>query len=247
MATAREIHRHMKSVKNIGQITKAMKMVAAARLRRAQERAAASRPYAIKIKEVLSNIVGDKGTLSGLNPRKHPLIQKRPVKKIGFLVMCSDKGLAGAYGSNVLKHAMGEILKVKGEVVIITCGRRARDFFRHRGFNVIQAHFGFSDKPSYNNAVEVAYDAAQRFADEQFDELRIVYTLFKSAPMKLFFRWNPRQMKHPKAAKHRLKQIPSICSCLKQKKFWQIWHLVIWKLLFMPHSYSPQRANSVPV
>ena len=179
MATAREIHRHMKSVKNIGQITKAMKMVAAARLRRAQERAAASRPYAIKIKEVLSNIVGDKGTLSGLNPRKHPLIQKRPVKKIGFLVMCSDKGLAGAYGSNVLKHAMGEILKVKGEVVIITCGRRARDFFRHRGFNVIQAHF--SDKPSYNNAVEIAYDAAQRFADEQFDELRIVYTLFKSA------------------------------------------------------------------
>ena len=116
MATAREIHRHMKSVKNIGQITKAMKMVAAARLRRAQERAAASRPYAIKIKEVLSNIVGDKGTLSGLSPRKHPLIQKRPVKKIGFLVMCSDKGLAGAYGSNVLKHAMGEILKVKGEV-----------------------------------------------------------------------------------------------------------------------------------
>ena len=181
MATAREIHRHMKSVKNIGQITKAMKMVAAARLRRAQERAAASRPYDIKIKEVLSNIVGYKGTLSGLNPRKHPLIQKRPVKKIGFLVMCSDKGLAGAYGSNVLKHAMGEILKVKGEVVIITCGRRARDFFRHRGFNVIQAHFGFSDKPSYNNAVEVAYDAAQRFADEQFDELRIVYTLFKSA------------------------------------------------------------------
>ena len=181
MATAREIHRHMKSVKNIGQITKAMKMVAAARLRRAQERAAASRPYAIKIKEVLSNIVGDKGTLSGLSPRKHPLIQTRPVKKIGFLVMCSDKGLAGAYGSNVLKHAMGEILKVKGEVVIITCGRRARDFFRHRGFNVIQAHFGFSDKPSYNNAVEIAYDAAQRFADEQFDELRIVYTLFKSA------------------------------------------------------------------
>lgn len=181
MATAREIHRHMKSVKNIGQITKAMKMVAAARLRRAQERAAASRPYAIKIKEVLSNIVGDKGTLSGLSPRKHPLIQKRPVKKIGFLVMCSDKGLAGAYASNVLKHAMGEILKVKGEVVIITCGRRARDFFRHRGFNVIQAHFGFSDKPSYNNAVEIAYDAAQRFADEQFDELRIVYTLFKSA------------------------------------------------------------------
>lgn len=181
MATAREIHRHMKSVKNIGQITKAMKMVAAARLRKAQERAAASRPYAIKIKEVLSNIVSDKGTISGLSPKKHPLLQKRPVKKVGFLVICSDKGLAGAYGSNVLKHAMGEILKVKGEVVVISCGRRARDFFAHRGFNVVKSHFGFSDKPNYNNAAEVAYDAAQRFADGQFDELRIVYTLFKSA------------------------------------------------------------------
>ena len=81
--------------------------------------------------------------------------------------MCSDKGLAGAYGSNVLKHAMSEIMKVDGEVVVITCGRRARDFFRHRGFNVLKSHFGFSDKPTYNNAVEV--------------ELRIVYTLFKSA------------------------------------------------------------------
>ena len=181
MATAREIHRHMKSVKNIGQITKAMKMVAAARLRKAQERAAASRPYAIKIKEVLSNIVGDKGTLSGLSPKKHPLLQKRPVKKVGILVICSDKGLAGAYTSNVLKHAMSEIMKVNGEVTIITCGRRSRDFFRHRGFTVLKSHYGFSDKPNYNNAVEVAYDAAQRFAAGEFDELRIVYTLFKSA------------------------------------------------------------------
>ncbi len=181
MATAREIHRHMKSIKNIGQITKAMKMVAAARLRKAQEKAAASRPYAIKIKEVLSNIVGDKATLSDLNAKRHPLLQKRAVKKIGFLVVCSDKGLAGAYGSNVLKRAVAEISAVKGDVVVITCGRRAKDFFIRRGYNVISSHAGFSDKPSYNNAVEVAYDAAQRFADMQFDELHVVYTLFKSA------------------------------------------------------------------
>lgn len=181
MATAREIHRHMKSVKNIGQITKAMKMVAAARLRKAQEKAAASRPYAIKIKEVLSNIVSDKATLAGLDAKKHPLLQKREVKKIGFLVVCSDKGLAGAYSSNVLKKAVAEISEIEGDVVVITSGRRARDFFVRRGYNVLESHIGFSDKPGYSDAVTIARDASARFRDMQFDELHIVYTLFKSA------------------------------------------------------------------
>ena len=105
MATAREIHRHMKSVGNIGKITKAMKMVAAARLRRAQERAAASRPYAIKIKEVLSSVVSDPSILAGLSAKKHTLLQHRDVKKVGYLVLASDKGLAGAYRSNALKKS----------------------------------------------------------------------------------------------------------------------------------------------
>ena len=118
MATAREIHRHMKGVGNIGKITKAMKMVAAARLRRAQEKAAASRPYALKIKEVLSNVVSDPSVLSGLNPKKHPLLQKRAVKKVGYLVVCSDKGLAGAYSSNALKKAVAEISECEDDVVL---------------------------------------------------------------------------------------------------------------------------------
>ncbi len=181
MATPREIHRHMKSVGNIGKITKAMKMVAAARLRRAQERAAASRPYAIKIKEVLSNVVSDPSVLSGLDAKKHPLLQKRNVKKVGYLVLCSDKGLAGAYSSNALKLALAEITKCEDEVVVIACGRKARDFFSRRGFNVISAHFGFSDRPGYNNAVDVAQDAIKLFASEKFDELHIVYTIFKTA------------------------------------------------------------------
>ena len=113
MATAREIHRHMKGIKNIGQITKAMKMVAAARLRKAQEKAGSSRPYALKIKEVLANIVCDKGMVAGLDAKKHPLLQKREVKKIGYLVVCSDKGLAGAYSSNALKKAVAEISEIE--------------------------------------------------------------------------------------------------------------------------------------
>lgn len=181
MATAREIHRRMKSVKNIGKITKAMKMVAAARLRRAQERAAASRPYAVKIKEVLSNVVSDPSILAGLDAKKHPLLQHREVKKVGYLVLASDKGLAGAYSSNALKKAVAEISECEGEAVIITSGRRARDFFQRRGYRVLSSHIGFSDRPSYQNAVELARDAVEGFASEQFDELRIVYTLFKTA------------------------------------------------------------------
>lgn len=181
MATAREIHRHMKGIKNIGQITKAMKMVAAARLRKAQEKAASSRPYALKIKDVLANIVCDKGMLAGLDAKKHPLLQKREVKKVGYLVICSDKGLAGAYSTNALKKAVAEISEIEGDVVIITSGRRAKDFFTRRGYNVIESHFGFSDKPSYSDAVTIATDAAKRFGGMQFDELHIVFTLFKSA------------------------------------------------------------------
>ena len=79
MATARDIHRHMKGIKNIGQITKAMKMVAAARLRKAQEKAGSSRPYALKIKEVLANIVCDKGMVAGLDAKKHPLLKKSAI------------------------------------------------------------------------------------------------------------------------------------------------------------------------
>ena len=149
MATAREIHRHMKSVGNIGKITKAMKMVAAARLRRAQEKAAASRPYAIKIKEVLSSVVSDPSILAGLSAKKHPLLQHRDVKKVGYLVLASDKGLAGAYSSNALKKAVAEISECEHDVVIITSGRKARDFFQRRGYKVLSSHFGYSYRPTY--------------------------------------------------------------------------------------------------
>ncbi len=180
MATAREIHRHMKSIGNIGKITKAMKMVAAARLRRAQEKAAASRPYALKIKEVLSNVAADTSVIAGLNPKEHPLLQHREVKRVGYLVLCSDKGLAGAYSANALKKAVAEISKCEHEVLIITSGRKAKEYFARRGYNVVSSHFGFSDRPTYEDAVDIAHDAMEAFASEQIDELHIVYTLFKN-------------------------------------------------------------------
>ncbi len=180
MATPREIHRHIKSVKNIQQITKAMKMVAAARLRRAQEKAASSRPFASKIKELLMTAVSDKKMMNKLNMDEHPLLSERPVKKIAYIIVSSDKGLAGAYNANLLKHAVVELMD-KDSYILITVGRKAKDFFMRRGFSIYQSFFGFSDSPSYNDADEVARVAEGLFVSGAVDEVVLVYTQFKSA------------------------------------------------------------------
>lgn len=180
MPTPREIHRHIKSVKNIQQITKAMKMVAAARLRRAQEKAASSRPFAEKIKELLTTAVSDKAMMKNLNPKEHPLLQERPVKRVGYIVVSSDKGLAGAYNSNLLKFALVELMD-KDSYVLVTVGRKAKDFFVRRGFDVEEAFFGFSDKPTYEDADDIAQLAVKLFTNGAVDEVILIHTRFKSA------------------------------------------------------------------
>lgn len=180
MATPREIHRHMKSVKNIQQITKAMKMVAAARLRRAQEKAASSRPFADKIKELLITAVSDKAMLARLSYEEHPLLEQRLVKRIGYIVVSGDKGLAGAYNSNLLKFATAQIMSQE-EYTLITVGRKAKDFFTRRGFEVEESFFGFSDKPTYNEARMIANTVAKLFISGKVDEVVLIYTKFKSA------------------------------------------------------------------
>lgn len=180
MATPREIHRHMKSVKNIQQITKAMKMVAAARLRRAQEKAASSRPFADKIKELLTTAVSDKAMLARLSVEEHPLLEQRPVKRVGYIVVTGDKGLAGAYNSNVLKFALAQLMDQE-DYALVTVGRKAKDFFARRGFDVEESYFGFSDKPTYNEARMIANAVAKLFTSGKVDEVILIYTKFKSA------------------------------------------------------------------
>ncbi len=180
MATPREIRRHMKSVKNIQQITKAMKMVAAARLRRAQEKAASSRPFSEKVKELLTTAVSDKATMRNLDYDEHPLLQERPIKRIAYIVVSSDKGLAGAYNANLLKHALVELMD-QDDYVLITVGRKAKDFFSRRGFDIEEAFFGFSDKPTYDDADDISYLAKKLFTSGVVDEVILIYTQFKSA------------------------------------------------------------------
>ena len=180
MPNPREIHRRMRSVKNIQQITKAMKMVAAARLRRAQEKAASTRPFADKIENLLLTAVSDKIALKGLSLSDFPLLSDRPVRKTGFIVVAADKGLAGPYNSNVLKHALAEIAD-SDEYYLITVGRKAKEFFQHRGFDVAKDFFGLSDKPNFEYAEQIAKAAVDAFASGEVDEVRLISTRFKSA------------------------------------------------------------------
>lgn len=173
MASARDIRRRIRSVKNIQQITKAMKMVAAARLRRAQERAMSSRPYTEKIREVLASVAGGVGDIT------HPLLEVRPAERIGYLVISGDKGLCGAYNSNVLKEAVSHI-RQQNDPLIFAVGRKSRDFFKRRGYRIDREMSGFSEKPAYEHARTIAQTVVDMYSQGQVDELYLVYTQFLS-------------------------------------------------------------------
>ncbi|CQR70622.1 ATP synthase gamma chain [Sporomusa ovata DSM 2662] len=173
MASASDIRRRIKSVKNIQQITKAMKMVAAARLRRAQERAIASRPYTQKVREVLASVAANARDAS------HPLLAVREVRQIGYLVLSADKGLAGAYSSNLIKEVLPQV-RGKDNARLVTVGRKARDYFKRRGYTIDGEYTGFSERPSYQDAAALAQFLADKFATGEYDEIYLSYTHFYS-------------------------------------------------------------------
>ncbi|MDR3592259.1 MAG: ATP synthase F1 subunit gamma [Negativicutes bacterium] len=173
MPSARDIRRRIKSVKNIQQITKAMKMVAAARLRRAQERAISSRPYTDKIREMLA------GVAAGARDVSHPLLAVREVERTCHLILGADKGLAGAYTSNLIKEALPHV-QGKDSAHLLTVGRKARDYFRRRNYKIDKSYSGFSEKPTYQHAADIAQDIATAYAAGEYDEVYMVYSRFFS-------------------------------------------------------------------
>lgn len=176
MESTRDIKGRIKSVTNIQQITKAMKMVAAARLRKAEEKANGSRPYAEKIGELLRRA-------SSVTPGfTSPLFRTGNVKKVGYLIISADKGLAGAYNSNVMKQTMQEISgKDRSEYALYVCGKQGRNYLKFRGFDLDSYHFGFSDKPSAQNSIDLAKEMVEYFSKEEVDEVYIIYTKFITA------------------------------------------------------------------
>ncbi|NMM54361.1 ATP synthase F1 subunit gamma [Paenibacillus aquistagni] len=174
----REIKRQIKSIQSTKQITKAMEMVAAAKLRRAQEQAQAARPYADKLKEVVTSIA------SGTRGVSHPMLVKRPVKKIGYLVVTSDRGLAGGYNANILRLVMDTIRErhtSKDEYVLFVIGRKGRDYFRRRGLPIVEEITELPDSPTFADIKTVAYKAVKYFDEGQYDELNVFYNQFVNA------------------------------------------------------------------
>ena len=175
MESTRDIKGRIKSVTNIQQITKAMKMVAA-RLRKAEEKANGSRPYAEKIGELLRRA-------SSVTPGfTSPLFRTGEVKKVGYLVICGDKGLAGAYNSNVMKRTLQEISgKDRSAYALYVCGKQAKNYLKFRGYDPDTYHFGFSDKPSAQDSIDLSKEMVEYFTKEEVDEVYIIYTKFITA------------------------------------------------------------------
>ena len=179
MPTLRDIKRRITSIKSTQQITKAMKMVAASKLRRAQERIFEARPYAIKMSSVIRSLaLRTKG-------EEHPLLGRRTgSNKVEVIILTSDRGLCGALNANILRRASEFIRSKKKEnfdLFVSTIGRKGRDFFRKRNINIRKIWVGLSGKVIYSNAQEIAGDLVKNYTEGVFDELYIVYNEFKSA------------------------------------------------------------------
>ncbi|GIP51560.1 MULTISPECIES: ATP synthase F1 subunit gamma [Paenibacillus] len=174
----REIKRQIKSVQNTRQITKAMEMVASAKLRKAQEKAQASRPYVDKLKEVVSSIA------AGSDGVSHPMLVSRAIKRTAYIVITSDGGLVGGYNANLLRNVMDTIKSKHAsteEYGLFVIGRKGRDYFTRRGLPVVESVTDLSDSPKFADIKSLAYAAVQGFELEQYDEIYLCYSQFINA------------------------------------------------------------------
>lgn len=177
MPTLRDIKRRIRAVNNTRQITKAMKMVAAAKLRRSQTRMLEMRPYADKMNAVLRSLA------RGAESAAHPLLAFRPRKTIEVLVITSDRGLCGAFNSNILKTAqkvIAELRKDNFEVVFSVIGKKAADFCKRRNIPMRGSWTGISGRVTYAHAQEVANDIIENYIGETVDEVVLIYNEFRS-------------------------------------------------------------------
>ena len=174
----RQLRRRIKSVKSTQKITRAMEMIAASRILKAQRRVLAARPYAEQIREVIAGLAVDNEV------SQHPLLRVRDVNNVAVVVCTSDRGLAGAYNANVLKVAERTIREEEGRgrtITLYVVGRKGAAYFSYRGRRAERAWSGISDSPDIDSASGVAQAVMDRYASEEFDRVWLVYTDFKSS------------------------------------------------------------------
>ena len=177
MATLRDIKRRIVGVKNTQKITKAMKMVATAKLRRAQQRILNARPYAGKISEMLSHLVTEEDIASNL------FLKSREVTNICVIVVTSDRGLCGAFNTNIIKEAVryvNEEQKTGLKAKLFTVGKKATDYFSKRDYEVIAKDSGLFSSLEINSALHIYSEVLSRFEKEEFDKVVVIYNQFVS-------------------------------------------------------------------
>jgi F-type H+-transporting ATPase subunit gamma len=175
MANIRDIRRRIRSAKNIQQITRAMKFVSAARLRKAQDRVVAARPYARQMLSVLNSLA------TRVPEQAHPLLARRGEDKIELVVITADRGLCGAYNTNIIRRALEFLEERSGrQVQLNILGKRARDFFRRRTYAVRHEAINVLQKPSFADAAAIAKDLIDEFVKGEKDQVWLVYNEFKS-------------------------------------------------------------------
>jgi F-type H+-transporting ATPase subunit gamma len=174
-----DLRRRIRSVRNTQQITKAMKMVAAAKLRRAQERVVAARPYAGMLQQVLANVAVAASADERVS--RHPLLAAREQKRIQLILISADRGLAGAFNSNLNKAGLKFLQdNASASVSIEAVGRKGRDFFRRREVSLSGEHIGISQKFTYADAARIAATVIERYIAGEIDAVYILYNEFKS-------------------------------------------------------------------
>jgi len=183
----KEVRTRIKSVQSTQQITKAMKMVSAAKLRRAQDAITQMRPYAQKLQEMLSNIVSN-----GDGDVSMALATERPVEKVLIIIVTSDRGLCGGYNSNLIKLTRQLIFEkyaaqhARGYVTILPIGKKGYEHFTKNGFKVVDAYWNIFTGLSFDKVQTAAKYAMEAFANKEFDAVELVFSEFKNAATQAF-------------------------------------------------------------
>jgi len=179
MATRKEVKNRISSVKNINKITRAMEMVAAARLRRAEQRIAALRPYAQAIRKLTRRAAEEAGDV----PRVAVLEEREEIRRVGILLVTGDRGLAGAFNSNIVREGLRlkrEFESDGADVSFSVVGRRGASALTFRKQDLFGSYVGFTDRPAFANAREIGEELVSAYTDEELDRVELIYNRYES-------------------------------------------------------------------
>jgi F-type H+-transporting ATPase subunit gamma len=178
MASLRDIRRRIRGVRSTAQITKAMELVAASRMRRAQQRVVAARPYAETMRTLISEL---SAVAAGQGANElHPLLEQRGIDTVGIILLTTDRGLCGALNTNTIRRASELILAQTQTVELLTIGRKGQDFMARRGYTIFASVTGMGDRPSYDQVIPIARNVMESFMERRMDECYLVYPEFVS-------------------------------------------------------------------